>query len=52
MLAGISFRPGSAEGVEEALMSSQSSLRSPRMFDANHTSAVDGKVHWKSAKSI
>ena len=38
--------------VDEALQTSASSLRSPRMFDADDTSALEGSVHWKPAKSI
>lgn len=38
--------------VEAALRSSQSTLRSPRMFDAQGTSAVSGTVHWHPAKSL
>src|SRR5262245_54995144 len=38
--------------VDEALQNSASSLRSPRMFDADDTSALKGGVHWKPAKSI
>jgi len=40
------------ETVEQALRSSQSSLRSPRMFEAEKTSATEGTVHWKPAKSV
>jgi fatty-acid desaturase len=40
------------DAVERALRSSQSSLRSPRMFDAETTSAMDGTVHWRPVKSI
>jgi stearoyl-CoA desaturase (delta-9 desaturase) len=38
--------------VEEALRLSESTLRSPRMFDAEATSAMAGIVHWKPAKSL
>ncbi len=38
--------------VDEALQNPASSLRSPRMFDAEDTSALEGSVHWKPAKSI
>jgi fatty-acid desaturase len=38
--------------VEEALRRSQSTLRSPRMFDADTTSATRGAVHWKPSKSL
>jgi len=40
------------EAVEQALQSSQSTLRSPRMFDAGDTSAIEGTVHWQPVKSI
>jgi fatty-acid desaturase len=40
------------DAVEQALQSSQSTLRSPRMFDAEGTSAIEGTVHWKPVKSI
>ena len=38
--------------VDEALQNSASSLRSPRMFDAEDTCALEGSVHWKPGKSI
>jgi len=38
--------------VDEALASSQSSLRSPRMFDIEDTSAFEGAVRWKPVKSL
>jgi fatty-acid desaturase len=38
--------------VEEALRQSQSTFRSPRMFDAPLTDANAGKVRWKPAKSL
>jgi fatty-acid desaturase len=40
------------EAVEEALRSSASAMRSPRMFDGDRTSATDGRVHWRPAKSL
>ena len=52
MLVPIPSGAGSPLSVEEALNSSQSSLRSPRMFDANDTSAIEGATHWKPTKSI
>src|SRR5262245_35544903 len=38
--------------VDEALRNSESTFRSPRMFDADETDAVGGSVHWKPAKSL
>jgi fatty-acid desaturase len=38
--------------VDEALRQSASTFRSPRMFDANDTDAIDGCVRWKPVKSI
>ena len=38
--------------VDLALSQSQSSLRSPRMFDAPETDATKGNVHWKPLKSL
>lgn len=38
--------------VEEALQTSQSTLRSPRMTDMAETSSVEGTVHWTPVKSI
>jgi len=45
-------RASAPDIVEEALRSSQSALRAPRMFDGEATSATEGTVHWKRAKSI
>src|SRR5262249_5240972 len=44
---------GSAEfdAVDEALKRSESTFRSPRMMDADETSALAGAVHWKPVKS-
>jgi fatty-acid desaturase len=52
MLARFDAEAGLADPIDAALQSSQSSLRSPRMFDAADTSAVDGSVHWKPTKSL
>ena len=41
-----------SDAVDEALAQSQSSLRSPRMFDSDDTDAVAGKVHWAPVKSL
>ncbi len=41
-----------SDPIEQALRSSQSTLRSPRMSDADFTSAVEGEVRWAPAKSI
>jgi stearoyl-CoA desaturase (delta-9 desaturase) len=38
--------------VEEALRQSASTFRSPRMFDAEATDAIDGFVRWKPVKSL
>src|SRR6185436_18730465 len=38
--------------VDAALQASASTFRSPRMFDAADTSAVDGRVAWKPVKSL
>jgi len=38
--------------VDAALQRSESTFRSPRMFDADDTSAIAGEVRWKPAKSL
>jgi fatty-acid desaturase len=38
--------------VDEALARSESTFRSPRMFDAQETDAVAGMVRWKPVKSL
>ena len=38
--------------VDEALARSESTFRSPRMFDARDTDAVEGVVRWKPVKSL
>jgi fatty-acid desaturase len=43
--------PLAQDEVDLALATSQSSLRSPRMFEADSTNAVDGHVYWKPIKS-
>jgi fatty-acid desaturase len=45
-------RPQSADPVDEALANSESSLRSPRMFDTDDTDAVEGVVRWQPVKSL
>src|SRR5262245_55848507 len=45
-------RATAADPIDEALQASQSTFRSPRMFDAEDTSAVAATVHWKPAKSL
>src|SRR5436190_21922528 len=40
------------DAVDEALRRSESTFRSPRMFEVADTSAVDGSVHWKPVKSL
>ena len=52
MLARFDAEAGVADPIDAALQSSQSSLRSPRMFDAADTSAIDGSVHWQPVKSL
>jgi fatty-acid desaturase len=51
---GVHIEAGTSAGdaVEQALRSSQSTLRSPRMFDADDTSAVEGEVRWQPVKSV
>ena len=51
-LAGAEARETTVDPVDEALRQSQSTFRSPRMFDAEGTDAVDGAVHWKPGKSL
>jgi fatty-acid desaturase len=51
-VAGFALREDTLDPVDEALQRSESSLRSPRMFDADGTNAVDGSVRWKPTKSI
>ena len=41
-----------ADPVEAALEASQSTFRSPRMFDAEDTDAVEGRVRWMPRKSL
>jgi fatty-acid desaturase len=43
--------PDAADPVEAALIRSESSLRSPRMFDLDTTDAVQGTVHRQPLKS-
>ena len=43
-------RAPAIDTVDEALRRSDSTFRSPRMFDADDTDAVDGSVHWKPVK--
>ena len=45
-------RDACADPVDEALARSESSLRSPRMFDAADTDATLGAVRWKPVKSL
>jgi fatty-acid desaturase len=46
------IRGTATDPVEEALRQSQSTFRSPRMFDAGDTDAVAGRVRWKPGKSL
>ena len=48
----IEVRPATSDPIDEALQNSASSLRSPRMFDAEDTSALEGSVRWKPVKSL
>ena len=41
-----------ADPVDEALARSESTFRSPRMFDAHDTDAIEGVVRWKPLKSL
>jgi fatty-acid desaturase len=52
MLGPVRSGAASPLSVEEALKSSQSTLRAPRMFDADDSCAMEGAVRWKPAKSI
>ena len=45
-------KPEAFDAVEAALVRSESTFRSPRMFDAEATDAVAGTVHWKPVKSL
>ena len=40
------------DSVDDALRQSASTFRSPRMFDADDTDAIDGNVRWKPVKSM
>ena len=50
--ASAEARATAADPIDEALRQSASTFRSPRMFDADATSAVEGSVHWKPVKSL
>ena len=41
-----------SDPVDEALARAEGTFRSPRMFDAAETDAVEGIVRWKAAKSL
>jgi fatty-acid desaturase len=41
-----------SDPVDEALARSESTFRSPRMFDAQETDATEGIVRWKPVKSL
>src|SRR5262245_57813902 len=43
---------GAIDPVDQALQRSESTFRSPRMVDADDTSAIEGVVCWKPVKSI
>jgi fatty-acid desaturase len=40
------------DSIDEALVASASTFYSPRMFDAEDTSAIEGSVRWNSKKSL
>lgn len=42
----------STDAVEIALQSSQSTLRSPRMYETEETTAIEGTVLWEPRKSL
>jgi fatty-acid desaturase len=52
MLARVGPDKATLDSVDAALHSSQSSLRSPRMFDGQDSNAIDGCVYWKPTKSL
>src|SRR6185436_3079760 len=49
---GAASRGASVDPVDEALQRSESTFRSPRMFDGEDTNAVDGVVRWKPGKPL
>src|SRR5256714_14736094 len=53
-MASGAARPGdvASDPIDEALARSESTFRSPRMFDAQETDAVEGAVRWKPIKSL
>jgi fatty-acid desaturase len=50
--SGTQARETPVDPVDEALRQSASTFRSPRMFDAEATNAIDGEVRWKPVKSL
>ena len=52
MVAGSHSGDGRALVVEEALARSESTHRSPRMYEARRTDAVAGEVRWSPVKSL
>jgi fatty-acid desaturase len=46
------LRARSVDVVDEALRRSESTFRSPRMYDAADTDAIGGSVRWKPVKSL
>ena len=52
MLTRVGPDTATLDPVDAALQSSQSSLRSPRMFDGRDSNAIDGRVYWKPTKSL
>src|SRR5436190_7143691 len=53
-IASGAARPGdvASDPIDAALARSESTFRSPRMFDALETDAVEGVVRWKPIKSL
>jgi stearoyl-CoA desaturase (Delta-9 desaturase) len=51
MWAGAASGSAEFDAVDDALNRSESTFRSPRMMDAEATSAIAGSVHWKPIKS-
>jgi fatty-acid desaturase len=51
MIASISPQ-SNVDEIDEALAKSASTFYSPRMFDAEDTSAIEGRVQWSAKKSL
>jgi len=48
----ISDLDDAVDPIDAALANSASTFRSPRMFDTDDTSAIEGTVHWRPTKSL